>query len=77
MNIETVERLRNRYPAGTRIMLDYMDDPYHPIEKGMTGTVTHIDDMGTVHMKWDNGSSLGICPDIDRFHVVEKNGERL
>lgn len=75
MNRDKVKSLKERYPAGTRIMLDYMDDPYHPIEKGMTGTVTDIDDMGTIHMKWDNGSSLGLCPDTDRFHVVGKDGE--
>lgn len=75
MNRDKVKSLKERYPAGTRIMLDYMDDPYHPIEKGMTGTVTDIDDMGTIHMKWDNGSGLGICPDTDRFHVVGKEGE--
>ena len=47
-----------------------MDDSYSPVESGMTGTVIHVDDMGTLHMKWDNGRSLGICPDVDRFTVI-------
>ena len=75
MNREAVERLRKRYPAGTRIMLDHMDDPYHPITPGTVGTVSHVDDVGTIHMKWDNGSTLGICPETDGFHVVGKEGE--
>ena len=28
MNQKEVERLRKRYPVGTVVMLDYMDDPY-------------------------------------------------
>jgi hypothetical protein len=49
-----------------------MDDPYSPIPDGMTGTVTSVDDMGTMHMKWDNGRSLGICPDVDSFEVIKE-----
>ena len=69
------EYYKKAYPAGTRIKLISMDDPYAPIESGMTGTVTYVDDMGTLYMKWDNGRSLGICPDVDRFTVIEKAGD--
>ena len=74
MNRESVERIRNRYRAGTRIMLDYMED-IQAVTAGTKGTVDHVDDMGTIHIKWDNGSSLGICLDTDRFHVVGKAGK--
>ena len=63
------------YPAGTRIRLVHMDDPYAPIESGMTGTVAYVDDVGILHMKWDNGRSLGICPDADSFEVIGKEAE--
>lgn len=69
---EKVKALKKCYPKGTRIMLDHMDDPYKPILSGTIGTVDYVDDAGTIHMKWDNGRSLGICPDADRFHVVVK-----
>ena len=72
MNTERYKRL---YPVGTRIKLISMDDPYAPIESGMTGTVSFVDDMGTLHMKWDNGRTLGICPDADRFTVIGKEGD--
>ncbi|MGN1480389.1 DUF4314 domain-containing protein, partial [Porcipelethomonas sp.] len=45
------------------------------VPAGTKGTVDHVDDMGTIHMKWSNGSCLGICPDTDRFHVIGKDGE--
>ena len=70
-----VEYYKKAYPAGTRIRLIHMDDPYSPIENGMTGTVAYVDDMGTLHMKWDNGRSLGICPDVDSFEIIGKEDE--
>ena len=73
-NEEKVKSLREKYPAGTRIQLDHMDDPFHPVESGTTGTVRFIDDAGTIHMNWDSGSSLGLCPDSDEFHVIRKAG---
>lgn len=65
-----IARIKATYPPGTRIQLDHMDDPYHPIPDGSTGTVTFVDDMGTIHMQWDDGRSLGICSDVDRFHKI-------
>ena len=67
---DKIARIKADYPVGTRIQLDHMDDPYSPIPDGMTGTVTFVDDMGTLHMQWDNGRSLGVCPDVDRFHKI-------
>ena len=43
---------RAKYPPGTRIMLLSMDDPHHPVPPGTRGTVEHVDDTGTIHMKW-------------------------
>ena len=42
---EQVERLRQQYPAGTRIILHSMDDPQAP-PPGTKGTVSYVDDMG-------------------------------
>lgn len=56
---ETVLRLREQYPPGTRVELIRMDDPYGKLRPGNQGTVTFVDDIGTVHINWDCGSSLG------------------
>ena len=37
-----------------------MDDPYTTLKSGDKGTVDYIDDIGTIHVNWDKGSSLGI-----------------
>lgn len=58
---ETVERLREQYPDGTRIALEHMDDPYSKLKPGDRGTVVNVDDAGTIHTNWDCGSGLGIA----------------
>ena len=45
------QRYKEAYPPGTRLMLLSMNDPHHPVESGTRGTVDHVDDMGTIHMK--------------------------
>ena len=58
---ETVKSLREQYPKGTRIELSYMNDPYSKLGYGERGTVDHVDDAGTIHVRWDCGSGLGIA----------------
>jgi hypothetical protein len=55
--------------AGKRVELIYMDDAQAP-PVGTKGTVTKIDDIGTIHVNWDNGSSLGLIKDEDIFKVI-------
>jgi Domain of unknown function (DUF4314) len=35
-------------------------DPYTDLRPGTLGTVDLVDDAGTVHVRWDNGSRLGM-----------------
>lgn len=63
---EQVERLRQQYPAGTRITLRSMDDPQAP-PPGTKGTVSYVDDMGQIGVKWDTGSNLSLIPGEDSF----------
>lgn len=75
-----MERLRRKaaqfkemYPVGSRVRLDHMSesDP-DPIPSGTLGTVLFVDDIGTVHCKFDNGRQLGLCSEVDSFcKVVE------
>ena len=65
-----LEQLRKQYPIGTKIQLISMRDEKYPILPGTIGVVTHIDDMGSIHMKWQNGSSLAIIPEVDSFRVA-------
>lgn len=57
---EVVDRIKAQYPAGCRVELISMNDPYRPMPEGLKGTVSYVDDTGTIHVHWDNGSSLGV-----------------
>lgn len=73
---EQVERIRNQYPAGTRIRLNFMDDPYAPIPPGTEGVVQAVDGAGQLVMKWDNGRSLSLIVGEDSFSVLPPQEEQ-
>ena len=58
---ERLQALREAYPAGCRVELVRMNDPYNTkLVPGSKGTVRAVDDIGTIHVDWDCGSSLGV-----------------
>lgn len=65
-----VQRMKDAYPPGTRIELDFMGDDPRPIHPGTKGTVRIVDDIGTVHCAFDNGRRLGLVPGEDAFHAI-------
>lgn len=73
-----VQRMKDQYPPGTRIQLDFMGDDPRPIAPGTKGTVRSVDDIGTVHCDFDNGRRLGLVPGEDAFHTIaeRKHSER-
>ena len=66
------EANKRRYPAGSRIVLDQMGDDPRPIPSGTKGTVLHVDDIGTVHCRFDNGRVSGLIPGEDVFHIIKE-----
>lgn len=67
-NREIIAALRAEYPSGTRVKLLKMDDIQAP-PVGTLGTVSGIDDTGSIMVRWDNGSGLFVVYGED---VVEK-----
>lgn len=74
-NRKQVERIKEKYPKGTRIELSSTMDDIQGVEKGIKGIVVGVDDMGTIHMKWDNGRGLGLIPGEDNFIVLSRPQE--
>lgn len=72
---EIVESLRKKYPVGSRVELLKMDDPQAP-PIGTLGTVRGVDDIGSIMVRWDNGSGLSaafgedivcrVCPECGK-----------
>lgn len=68
---ETVEHIRKQYPVGCRVELLRMDDPQAP-PIGTKGTVRYVDDIGSLGVAWDNGSSLQVVYGEDLCRKLEE-----
>ena len=67
---KTVARVRAQYPPGTRVELLEMDDPQAP-PVGTRGTVIWVDNIASLCMRWDNGSTLNVVYGQDRVSIVK------
>ena len=67
ISLKTLNKLKEDFPKGSRVELVRMDDPYTTLKAGDKGTVAFIDDIATIHVNWDKGSSLGLIYGEDLF----------
>lgn len=74
---EYIEHLREKYPVSSRIQLNELKDPYSKLKSGEAENLLFIDDIGTYHVKWDNGSTLGLVPGEDRFSILPPHTSTL
>ncbi len=64
------EQAKEMYAEGMIVMLEEMrGETQMPF--GLKGTVKFVDDMGQIHMNWENGSSLALNVNEDKFQIVE------
>lgn len=55
---------------GMRIRMVSMTDDPNPIAPGTEGTIRLVDDAGVIHVKWDDGRSLGVIPGVDHYQLM-------
>ena len=61
-----VEYLKNLYTPGGKVkLLEMVGEPQMPY--GLMGVVQFVDDIGQVHMEWENGSVLALHPFEDSY----------
>lgn len=65
-----IKNLKSKYLPGTEIMLIKMNDFQAP-PFGTKGKVDYVDDLGNIHMIWDNGSTLSLIEGVDIFKVIK------
>lgn len=70
LNKEILERLRREYPVDCRAELLQMYD-VTALSVDTVGTVTGIDDTGSIMVDWDNSSGLNCLYGIDRVRKVD------
>lgn len=69
---DKLNEIKENYPPETKIkLLKDMEDK-QPILAGTIGIVDYIDSEGQLHMKWENGRTLALIPEVDQFEVISK-----
>ena len=68
--------LREKYPIGTMVRLISMNDEQAP-PVGIIGEIQFVDDVGSVHIHWQNGSSLAVIPDVDVVEILTDIGAKF
>ena len=68
---EILSQLRRDYPRGARVELLKMKDPQAP-PIGTRGTVIGVDDIGSIMVRWDNGSGLNVVYGEDACKIIKE-----
>lgn len=71
MNKKRIEVLKLQYPKGCTVELVHMDDEFAP-PKGTKGKVIQVDDIGSIHIAWETGSTLGVVPGVDMVRKLDE-----
>jgi len=70
---ENLKEIKEQYKSGMKLkLLEEMKDEKYSLPDGEIGIVDYVDDIGTIHIKWECGSNLGLIPNVDKFEEVEK-----
>ena len=70
---DLLKQLKDYYTPGTRVMLIRMNDPYTKLRQGDYGTVICVDDIGSIHVAWDRGDTLGVVFGEDECRKIEED----
>lgn len=65
-----VAEIKKQYKIGQKVRLIKMYDYVAPIPPLTTGIIKYIDDLGTLHIMWEDGRRLGIIVGVDEFEII-------
>lgn len=68
---EEIKEIKEKYIVGTKVELIKMYDYINAVPEGTKGIIEYIDDIGTLHIKWENGSGLGLVVGVDEFKIIK------
>ena len=68
MTRKEIDRIKAEYPPGSHVKLIEMKGEPQMLY-GLKGTVMAIDDIGQIHVNWENGSTLALTEE-DRFEKM-------
>jgi len=65
------ERSDDMHPlTQRRVRLISCSDLYTSLRPGAEGTIILVDALGTLHVQWDCGSTLGLVPGVDLWEIL-------
>lgn len=67
----SINEMANYDFTDRRVILKNMDDKFTNLKRGDKGTIKFTDDMGQIHVKWDNGSTLALIPGVDDYEILD------
>ena len=70
MTRHEVEMIKEKFQPGMRILLHEMRGEPRMYD-GLEGTIGSVDDIGQIHVRWDNGSSLALNYEEDSFELTD------
>lgn len=68
---EEIKVIKDKYVKGTKIKLLKMYAPFTSIPSQELGVIDFVDDIGQIHINWNNGSTLALVPNVDEFEILE------
>lgn len=63
-----INEIKSKYLPGMKVLLYEMVGENLPT--GLKGTIKNIDDIGQIHVDWENGSTLPLNLDLDKFAII-------
>ena len=72
---QLVEKMREKYPPGTKVEVTSLCNEEDHLKPGMKGTVVGVDDQPALLVNWDTGSSLSLLIGKDHFRVLPQQDE--
>lgn len=69
LNKKEIQYIKDMFLPGTKIKLLKMED-IQAVPPNTIGVVQFVDDIGTIHMNWQTGSSLGLIVGKDEFEII-------
>ena len=68
---EEIRYIKEKYAPNTKVELIQMYDLVNDVPPNTKGIVTHVDDIGNIHVNWENGITLALTFGTDEFSIIE------
>lgn len=69
--MQSLDENQNKPIIGRKVRLVKTTDEHTKLLPGAEGTVIYVDDLDTVFVHWEDGSSLGLIPGEDNWVYLD------